>query len=166
MRIIKKIYLTPIYKKEEKIFYKLAKKTSSWLHPDLATALAVLSALGTFLLLVFSPAKEAYLYSCILIFWHWIFDSLDGKLAKVRKLHRPAGALIDKIADTASSIFFVSGLFSRVFPPAILISSIIMLIINIVRVLLWHYKKIDIKAGGTEGRILFVIFCLLLFFTS
>jgi len=166
MQIIKKIYLTPIYKKEEKFFYRLAKKTSSWLHPDLVTALAVLSALGTFLLLAFFSAKEAYLYSCILVFLHWIFDSLDGKLAKVKKLHRPAGALIDKLSDTASSIFFVSGLFSRIFPPAILISCAIMLIINVARVLLWHYKKIEVKAGGTEGRILFIVLCLLLFFAS
>ena len=167
MRIIRKIYLLPLYKKEEKFFFWLARKVSPWMHPDVATALAILSALSTFLLLILFPSRYAYLYTCPLILMHYIFDSVDGKIARVRHLNRPIGSLIDKLSDTVCSVLFASGLFLRIFPPIVSVYAVVFLLgLNGVRFLLSYHKKIEIKAGGTEGRILFVALCLWLFFSG
>src|SRR5918994_6688136 len=97
---------------EARVLEGLAKRLAAWIKPDHLTALGVLSALGIAAAYVLSNGNEAWLWAAsALLVVHWLGDSLDGTLARVRKTERPRyGYYLDHLVDAFATAAIGIGL--------------------------------------------------------
>jgi phosphatidylglycerophosphate synthase len=99
--------------KPEKIVLRwLARKLPRWILPDDLTVIGVLAAIA--ICVAYQLANESigwlWVASGLLVF-HWLGDSLDGTLARVRKIERPTyGYYLDHIVDAVSTALIGIGL--------------------------------------------------------
>jgi archaetidylinositol phosphate synthase len=80
--------------------------------PDHLTALGVLAALGIAGAYVLSNGDRAWLWAAsALLVVHWLGDSLDGTLARVRRIERPTyGYYLDHLVDAVATALIGLGL--------------------------------------------------------
>jgi archaetidylinositol phosphate synthase len=90
----------------------IAGRMPAWLKPDHFTALGVLAALGIAAAYVLSGGDSAWLWAASgLLVLHWLGDSLDGTLARVRKSERPRyGYYLDHLVDAFATAAIGIGL--------------------------------------------------------
>ena len=89
MKKAKRIHNTITYKIEKRILIYLAKKLPRFITPDILTIIGLIGALGTGLCYYFSKFEPVYLLiATSFLFLNWFGDSLDGTLARVRKIER------------------------------------------------------------------------------
>jgi phosphatidylglycerophosphate synthase len=88
----------------------LAVRLPRWVMPDHLTLLGVFAALGIGAAYLLSNRDPRWLWAVnALLFVHWFGDSLDGTLARVRRIERPRyGYYLDHLTDAFST--FVVGL--------------------------------------------------------
>ncbi len=150
---------------DERAFWKIAEKLHRHIHPDIATASAVLSsALAFILYLDVTKNPNNYLWICALVAIHYFCDAIDGKIAKLRCLKRKNGGLIDKVSDCISSVLFISGFFYSA-TKSVQITAVFLIIYFIIFISYLYYyfaKKVDVIFGGTEGRIGLIVLNLLM----
>jgi phosphatidylglycerophosphate synthase len=86
---------------EQKALQWLAPRLPARVMPDHLTGLGVFAALGIALAYVLSNGEPAWLLvATALLAVHWFGDSLDGTLARVRKIERPTyGYYLDHLVD-------------------------------------------------------------------
>jgi archaetidylinositol phosphate synthase len=91
---------------------ELARRLPAWVTPDHLTGLGVFAAFmigGGYVLAHLSPYW--LLLSVAGLFVHWFGDSLDGTLARVRKMERERyGYYVDRTADAISTVIIGLGL--------------------------------------------------------
>jgi archaetidylinositol phosphate synthase len=97
---------------EARVLEWIAKRLPGWLKPDHLTALGVLAALGIAAAYVLSNENEVWLWAASgLLVLHWLGDSLDGTLARVRKSERPRyGYYLDHLVDAFATAAIGIGL--------------------------------------------------------
>jgi phosphatidylglycerophosphate synthase len=97
---------------EARVLEWIAKRLPVWLKPDHLTALGVLAALGIAAAYVLSNGDETWLWAASgLLVVHWLGDSLDGTLARVRKSERPRyGYYLDHLVDAFATAAIGIGL--------------------------------------------------------
>ena len=97
---------------EARVLEGIAKRLPAWIKPDHLTALGVLAALGIAAAYVLSNGNEAWLWAAsALLVVHWLGDSLDGTLARVRKTERPRyGYYLDHLVDAFATAAIGIGL--------------------------------------------------------
>ncbi len=92
----------------------LAAKMPAWMTPDLCTLIGILGALLAALSYGLSNYDKAFLWLASLGFIiNWFGDSLDGTLARHRRIERPMyGFFVDHVTDSfsAAAIFLGLGL--------------------------------------------------------
>ena len=90
----------------------LAVRMPPWVKPDHLTAIGVFGALTVFLGYVLSRNHPAYLWLASLgVLINWFGDSLDGTLARVRRIERPRyGFFLDHTTDLFSQSLVALGL--------------------------------------------------------
>ena len=90
----------------------MARRVPAWLKPDHFTALGVLASLGIAAAYVLSNGDSAWLWAASgLLVVHWLGDSLDGTLARVRKSERPRyGYYLDHLVDAFATAAIGIGL--------------------------------------------------------
>src|SRR4051794_22863045 len=90
----------------------LAERLPRWVLPDHLTALGVLAALGIGVAYGLSNDGAVWLWvASALLVVHWFGDSLDGTLARFRKIERPRyGYYLDHLVDAASTALIGLGL--------------------------------------------------------
>ena len=90
----------------------IARRLPRWVLPDDLTALGVLSALAICACYVLSNENPAWLWAASgLLVVHWLGDSLDGTLARVRGIGRPRyGYYLDHLVDAISTVAIGLGL--------------------------------------------------------
>ena len=97
---------------EARVLEWLARRLPARVMPDHMTVLGVLAALGTggaYWLTVHDPAW-LWVASGLLVV-HWLGDSLDGTLARVRRIERPRyGYYLDHLVDAGATIAIGAGL--------------------------------------------------------
>jgi len=83
-----------------------------WVLPDDLTALGVASAVGICAAYVLSNQSSTWLWvASALLVVHWLGDSLDGTLARVREIQRPRyGYYLDHLVDAVSTAAIGIGL--------------------------------------------------------
>src|SRR6188508_867542 len=97
---------------EARVLTAIARRLPGWIKPDHLTALGVLAALGIAAAYVLSNGDELWLWAASgLLILHWLGDSLDGTLARVRKAERPRyGYYLDHLVDAFATAAIGIGL--------------------------------------------------------
>jgi archaetidylinositol phosphate synthase len=97
---------------EARVLEWIAKRLPSRVKPDHLTALGVLASLGIAAAYVLSNGDSAWLWAAsALLVVHWLGDSLDGTLARVRRSERPRyGYYLDHLVDAFATAAIGIGL--------------------------------------------------------
>jgi archaetidylinositol phosphate synthase len=97
---------------EARVLESIAGRLPARVKPDHLTALGVLAALGIAAAYVLSNGDSAWLWAASgLLVLHWLGDSLDGTLARVRKSERPRyGYYLDHLVDAFATAAIGIGL--------------------------------------------------------
>jgi archaetidylinositol phosphate synthase len=90
----------------------IAGRLPAWVMPDHMTALGVLAAFGIAGAYLLSNGDKAWLWATsALLVVHWLGDSLDGTLARVRRIERPRyGYNLDHLVDALATAVIGLGL--------------------------------------------------------
>jgi archaetidylinositol phosphate synthase len=99
-------------KPEKRLLRWIAKRLPRWILPDDLTALGVLAAFAICGAYQLSNDSSAWLWLASgLLVVHWLGDSLDGTLARVRRIERPRyGFYLDHLVDAVSTAAIGIGL--------------------------------------------------------
>jgi len=97
---------------EARILDWIARRLPRAVKPDHLTALGVLASIGIAAAYVLSNGDEVWLWAATgLLVLHWLGDSLDGTLARVRKAERPRyGYYLDHLVDAFATAAIGIGL--------------------------------------------------------
>ena len=97
---------------EARVLDWLARRVPARVTPDHMTILGVLAALGIAAAYVLSNGDRAWLWAAsALLVAHWLGDSLDGTLARVRRTERPTyGYYLDHLVDAIATAVIGIGL--------------------------------------------------------
>src|ERR1700761_3011968 len=97
---------------ERRLLVAIATRLPSWIKPDQLTALGVAGALLTGTAYAGSVISPCLLWLAIIgLIINWFGDSLDGSLARVRRIERPCyGFFVDHTSDVISQAFIFVGL--------------------------------------------------------
>ena len=97
---------------EARVLESIAKRLPSRVKPDHLTALGVLASIGIAAAYVLSNGDSAWLWAAsALLVVHWLGDSLDGTLARVRRSERPRyGYYLDHLVDAFATAAIGIGL--------------------------------------------------------
>jgi archaetidylinositol phosphate synthase len=99
-------------KPEKRLLTWIAARLPRWILPDDMTALGVLAALGVAVAYQLSNDSLAWLWVASgLLVLQWLGDSLDGTLARVRRIERPTyGYYLDHLVDAIATAAIGIGL--------------------------------------------------------
>jgi phosphatidylglycerophosphate synthase len=97
---------------EARVLEWLARRLPARVTPDHMTGLGVAAALGIGAAYWLSSRDPAWLWAAsALLVVHWLGDSLDGTLARVRRIERPKyGYYLDHLVDAGATIAIGAGL--------------------------------------------------------
>jgi archaetidylinositol phosphate synthase len=97
---------------EQRVLEWIARRLPSRVLPDHLTALGVVAAVGIAAAYGLSNDHSAWLWAAsALLVVHWLGDSLDGTLARVRKIERPTyGYYLDHLLDAVATALIGIGL--------------------------------------------------------
>lgn len=98
--------------KERQLLNWLCARMPAFVKPDLLTGIGFIGSIATFAGYALSTFHLAWLWMAIAgYFINWFGDSLDGSLARYRKIERPAyGYFVDHSIDSFSNMIIVLGL--------------------------------------------------------
>jgi phosphatidylglycerophosphate synthase len=98
--------------REQRALHAIARRLPARVMPDHLTALGVLAALGIAAAYALSNESPAWLWVATgLLVVHWLGDSLDGTLARVRRTERPTyGYYLDHLVDAFATAAIGIGL--------------------------------------------------------
>jgi phosphatidylglycerophosphate synthase len=90
----------------------LARRLPGWVVPDHLTALGIVAAIGIAVTYALSNGDPVWLWAASgLLVVHWLGDSLDGTLARVRRSERPRyGYYLDHLVDAIATAVIGIGL--------------------------------------------------------
>ena len=112
--------ITPIDRIQENLVARVERRALDWLcarlprkvSPDMLTAFGMFGALMVFTGYLGSNADRDWLWLCVAGYVvHWVGDSLDGSLARFRKIERPRyGYFLDHSCDGLATTLLVVGI--------------------------------------------------------
>jgi phosphatidylglycerophosphate synthase len=150
---------------ERRCLLWLASRVPSWINADHLTATALFSMLMVGLSYYFARGyRLALLFAIAWLAIHWLCDSLDGTIARVRQQQRPRyGFYVDHVVDCFGVLFLVSGLAaSGYMSPLIAMGVLVAYFLLSIEVYLATYCLTVFKmsfwgVGPTELRLLLAI---------
>jgi archaetidylinositol phosphate synthase len=97
---------------EGRVLEWIARRLPRWVMPDHLTLLGVLAAFGIAAAYALSNRDPVWLWAASgLLVVHWLGDSLDGTLARVRRTERPRyGYYLDHLVDAVATALIGIGL--------------------------------------------------------
>ena len=107
-RIQKNLLAAP----ERRLLNWLCSILPQWVTPDKLTSLGVFGAVATFIGYAASGFSKTWLWLAIIgYFLQWFGDSLDGSLARYRRIERPSyGYFIDHSCDGLVTLLILGGM--------------------------------------------------------
>ena len=157
---------------ERPALHWLAAHLPAWVTPDICTAIGILGGLLTLVSYGLSNYSPNYLWLASLGFFiNWFGDSLDGTVARHRKIERPRyGFYIDHVIDVVCQVMVFLGLgltpyVSFNIACLALISYMMLSVLVYVRTYVAGEFKISYgRLGPTEGRALAVLLNTAMYF--
>lgn len=109
---LERIQQNPLAVHERRLLNWICPRLPGWVTPDKLTVLALIGAVTIFAGYVGSIESRNWLWLSVAgYFVHWFGDSLDGSLARFRKIERPRyGYFVDHSADVAGALLILIGL--------------------------------------------------------
>jgi len=97
---------------EKKALLWLAARMPAWIVPDTLTAIGLFASILIFISYAFTFYNKGFLWLASIAFLlQWFGDSLDGTLARYRKIERPRyGFFVDHVIDSVSEVLIFLGL--------------------------------------------------------
>ena len=149
---------------EARVLEWIARRLPARVMPDHLTALGVLASIGIAAAYVLSNGDKTWLWAASgLLVVHWLGDSLDGTLARVRKSERPRyGYYLDHLVDAfaTAAIGIGLGLSPYVLLSVGLVIVVAYLILSINTYLETHAFGVFTlgygRLGPTEARLLLI----------
>jgi phosphatidylglycerophosphate synthase len=149
---------------EKRVLTGIARRLPKWILPDDLTALGVAAAIGICIAYQATNADHAWLWvASALLVVHWLGDSLDGTLARVRGIERPRyGYYLDHLVDAISTACVGIGLglspFMLLSTGALIVVAYLMLSINVYLEshALGHFSIGYGRVGPTEVRVVLI----------
>jgi archaetidylinositol phosphate synthase len=150
---------------EAYVLPRMAATLPKWVVPDHMTALGAISAAAIGVCYALSGSSANYLWAAnVLWVVNWVGDSLDGTLARVRRIERPRyGYYLDHTVDMFSVAFVCLGLG---FSPYLLLSVALMMLIGYYLMSINVYLETFVMGsfqfgyeyiGPTEARVLLIL---------
>lgn len=108
----KRLHRSLLFEPEKAILLRLARIMPEWINSDHLTILGFVSqCLAGVCYCIARWHRSALLFGIVFIALNWLGDSLDGTLARFRKLERPRyGFYVDHISDSIAAFFLMGGL--------------------------------------------------------
>jgi phosphatidylglycerophosphate synthase len=99
-------------KAERRLLRWFCVRMPSWVTPDMLTMLALLAGIATAAGYALTNISKMYVWiSSLGLVLHWFGDSLDGSLARYRKIERPRyGYFLDHSLDTLAEVLIALGI--------------------------------------------------------
>jgi archaetidylinositol phosphate synthase len=149
---------------EKRLLRAIAARLPRWIVPDDLTRLGVAAAIAICATYQLSNDSRAWLWvASALLVVHWLGDSLDGTLARVRKIERPRyGYYLDHLVDALSTVAIGIGLglspFMLLSVGTLLVVAYLVLSINVYleSYALGRFSIGYGKVGPTEMRLLLI----------
>jgi phosphatidylglycerophosphate synthase len=159
---------------EKRALVWLATRLPRWVTPDQLTFLGLVAMVGIGVAYYVSARHYAYLLAASFgLVVNWFGDSLDGTLARVRKMERPKyGYYLDHLVDAFGTSFMLLGLAYSGFmsPPLGIALLTLYLIMSINVYLATHtvgvFNISFARLSPTEGRILLIVLNITLIFAK
>lgn len=109
---ITRIQQNLLARSERRLLTWLCARMPRWVKPDLLTTIGMVGAAMIFLGYAASGEHPAWLWFAIAgYFIHWFGDSMDGSLARFRKIERPSyGYFIDHSCDGFATLLIMAGM--------------------------------------------------------
>lgn len=157
---------------ERRVLHWFAERSPQRFTPDILTIIGIIGSLVIFVGYALTKASPAFLWLASLGFViNWYGDSLDGTLARYRKIERPKfGFYIDHIVDAFSQVVVFTGLgvsaYVRLDIACLALSGYLLLsILAYVYAFVTGVFRISYaKIGPTEVRLIAIIANALIFF--
>lgn len=155
---------------ERRLLTWLCARMPNWVTPDLLTTIGMIGAVAVFAGFVASNAQAGWLWLAIGgLVVQWFGDSMDGSLARFRKVERPSfGYFIDHSCDGLANLLIMAGIglspFVRLDVALFALAGYLLLSIHAflsVRVL-GEMKLSYIAAGPTELRLILIALTLVM----
>ena len=151
---------------EQWILPKIARSLPSWVLPDHLTVLGLLAATGIAVAYLATNNDPAWMWAAnVGLVIHWFGDSLDGTLARIRKIQRPRyGFYLDHICDAYSTFAIGVGLgLSPYMLLAVSLAIVVVYLVLSINVYLETYIFGKFRygygiVGPTEARIALIVF--------
>jgi phosphatidylglycerophosphate synthase len=159
---------------ERPVLKWLAAHMPAWANPDTMTGVGIFGAAVVFTGYYLTNLDKGFLWLVNLGFvLNWFGDSLDGTLARYRKIERPRyGFFIDRTVDTLSEFLVFTGLGLSPYMKLEIslfafIGYLFMSIMVYVRTCVdGHFQISYAKLGPTELRVIVIVANTLLFFVG
>lgn len=149
---------------EQRVLEWIAHRLPARVMPDHLTALGVLAATGIAAAYGLSNGDKAWLWAAsALLVVHWLGDSLDGTLARVRKIERPKyGYYLDHLVDAIATALIGIGL--GLSPYMLLATGLVIVIVYLVLSINTYLETYALgvftlgvaRVGPTEARLALV----------
>ena len=152
----------------------LAAHMPAWVNPDILTGVGILGSVVTFFSYWLTNINANFLWLASLgLVINWFGDSLDGTLARYRKIERPKyGFFVDHTVDAMSTLLVVFGLglspYVRFEIACLaLVSYLLMSVLVHIRTYVDGVFKISYgKFGPTEVRLIVIIANTVIYFVG
>jgi archaetidylinositol phosphate synthase len=151
---------------EGRVLEWIARRLPAWVMPDHLTGLGVLAAIGIAVAYVLSNGSDVWLWAASgLLVVHWLGDSLDGTLARVRRTERPRyGYYLDHLVDAIATTLIGLGL--GLSPHMLLVTGLVIVVAYLVLSINTYLETHALgvfslgygRLGPTEARLLLVAF--------
>jgi archaetidylinositol phosphate synthase len=150
---------------ERKLLHWFCAHMPAWVTPDMLTLIAFLAGIAVAVGYALTGISKGFIWICSFgLALHWFGDSLDGSLARYRKIERPRyGYFLDHSLDTLVEVLIAIGIgfspFVRLeFVLFTLIAYLMMAVsVNIRTVATGVFQISYGKLGPTELRLLLII---------
>lgn len=157
---------------EKKALVWLAERQPAWVTSDMLSYVGVAGALLFVVFCVLANRNIDYLWLApVGLIINWYGDSLDGTLARVRKLQRPVyGFFIDHSLDALTTCMICAGIglspFMRLDVALVILAGYLCMSIYtyLSTIVMSEFRLTYGKLGPTEVRIIIILVCILYIF--